>query len=62
MFIVPADYKGLKEKHVESTIFERDEDGFFERVVSIPPLGLENKRTEFNSVHVLYEMQLKFRS
>jgi glycosyltransferase involved in cell wall biosynthesis len=43
-------------------IFDRDEEGFFERVVSVHPLGLENKKTNFNSVHVLYEMHLQLRS
>ncbi len=62
MFIVPADYFGLKKKNVEGMIFERDEEGFFERVVSVHPLGLENKRTDFNPVHVLYEVHLKLRS
>ncbi len=62
MFLVPADYEGLKKKHVDSKIFERDEEGFFERVVSVHPLGLEDMTIEFNPVYVLYERHLKFRS
>jgi len=62
MFLVAADYASLKAKHVDSMIFERDEFGFFERVVTVHPLGLEDTKIEFSSVHALYEMHLKFRS
>ncbi len=62
MVVVPDDLIGLQKKGVASKILERDEEGFFERVVSVHPLGLEDKITQFNAIHILHEMHLKFRT
>tara|TARA_Y100001960_G_C13895202_1_gene458071 strand:+ start:276 stop:425 length:150 start_codon:yes stop_codon:yes gene_type:complete len=35
LFIVPATYEALKNKGVENLILERDENGFFEKVITL---------------------------
>ena len=57
--IVPADYDALQRKGVLDMVFERDEGGFFERVITIHPVARETRRMSLNDTHVLYEFGLK---
>jgi glycosyltransferase involved in cell wall biosynthesis len=58
LYIVPADYDALKAKGVDSMIFDRDERGFFERVVTVHPASDRSRIIEFNDVFVLHELGL----
>lgn len=55
LFIVPSEYEALKAKGVDKMIFERDENGFFERVLTIHPIAERNRVIELNNVFVLHE-------
>lgn len=55
LYIVPADYDALKAKGVDKMIFERDEHGFFERVVTVHPIAYKNRSIFFNDVFALHE-------
>jgi len=39
LYIVPTDYEALRRKGTHSMILERDEDGFFDRVVTFHPMN-----------------------
>ena len=56
LFIVPDDYDALRTKGVDGMIFERDEGGYFERVVTVHPIAHRNRIIEFNDVFVLHEL------
>ena len=56
LYIVLADYDALKTKGVEEMIFERDEGGFFNRVVTVHPVAKHNRTIKFNDAFVLYEI------
>lgn len=58
LYIVPADYEALKAKGVDGMIFERDEGGFFDRVVTVHPIAYRNRIIEFNKVFVLHELNI----
>ena len=58
LFLVPAQYDRLREKGVDHLIRERDEEGFFERVVTVHPLGFEERVIDLDSVHRVYEFPL----
>ena len=58
MFLVPADYDALRRKGVEHMILERDEHGFFERVVTVHPIADRTQDIELNPVHRLIEFDL----
>lgn len=56
LFIVPVDYDALVAKGVKDMIFERDEDGFFERVVTVHPIADSTRTIMLSDVFVLYEI------
>lgn len=58
LFLVPSDYDSLNQKGVAQMILERDENGFFERVVTVHPITQKSQRIHLNDVHVLYEIGL----
>jgi len=58
LFLVPADYEALRRKGVERGILERDEGGFFERVVTIHPLAASKRIIDLGPVHRIYEYPL----
>ena len=57
LFIVPEDYDALKTKGVDGMIFERDEEGFFERVVTVHPIAFRSRTIELNEVFVIHEFE-----
>lgn len=56
LFIVPADYDALTIKGVESMIYERDEGGFFQRVVTVHPIATKTRILELGGAHAIYEL------
>ena len=58
LFIVPEHYDALKLKGTDKMIFERDEYGFFHKVITIHPLCYKTRSIEFNHCHKLYEIGL----
>lgn len=58
LFIVPADYDELKEKGVEGMIFERDEHGFFEKVITVHPVARKTQTIHLNACHEVHEFGL----
>ncbi len=59
LYIVPADYEALKTKGVDRMIFERDEGGYFERVVTVHPTATQTRVIPFNQVFVLHEVGME---
>jgi glycosyltransferase involved in cell wall biosynthesis len=55
LFIVPSDYSSLVEKGVASMILERDEGGFFKRVLSVHPYASKTQTLSLNETHHLIE-------
>lgn len=58
LFLVPANYCALKEKNVAHLIFERDEYGFFEKVITVHPIAFKKQFLKLNTIHELYEYNL----
>lgn len=58
LFLVPSDYESLERKGVLHMIYDRDEQGFFERVVTIHPLAVREQVINISPVHVIYEFGL----
>jgi glycogen synthase len=58
LFLVPADYEALRRKGVERMILERDEHGFFERVVTVHPIADRDQDVELSPVHRIIEFNL----
>ena len=56
MFIVPAHYDELKAKGVESMIFERDEGGFFDKVITVHPFSNKTRAILHNQTHEIHEI------
>jgi glycosyltransferase involved in cell wall biosynthesis len=56
LFIVPAYYDELKAKGVESMIFERDEGGFFKKVITIHPFSNKTRVIVLNQTHEIHEI------
>lgn len=56
MFLVPTDYDSLLAKSVTHLIIERDENGFFERVVTLHPITRKTQVIEINDVHLIVEI------
>lgn len=56
LFLVPAEYDALRKKGVDRMILERDEDGFFARVVTVHPLAARRRVIDLNPVHRIYEL------
>jgi glycosyltransferase involved in cell wall biosynthesis len=55
LFLVPADLAALERKGVAHMILERDEGGFFERVVTAHPLADQRRTIDLNAVHRVIE-------
>lgn len=58
LFLVPADYDELQSKGVDRMIRERDEDGFFERVITVHPLATRDRVIDLDAVHRIHEFSL----
>lgn len=58
LFIIASDYDSLKKKGVLHLILERDEFGFFERVVTVHPVAPKTQVIQLNDVHIIYEIGL----
>lgn len=56
LFIVPAEYEALKAKGVDEMILERDEGGFFKRVITVHPFCEATKVIVLNERHIIYEV------
>lgn len=56
LFLVPAELDALRKKGVERMILERDEGGFFERVVTVHPLAPIARTIDLNETHRVYEL------
>ena len=56
LFLVPAEYEALRTKGVDRMILERDEDGFFARVVTVHPLAPGRRVIDLNPVHRIHEL------
>jgi glycosyltransferase involved in cell wall biosynthesis len=56
LFLVPATYEALKEKSVEHMIFERDESGFFGKVITVHPFCPKTQSIILNECHEIYEV------
>lgn len=56
LFLVPAEYDALRKKGVDRMILERDEEGFFGRVVTVHPLAAGRRVIDLNPVHRIYEL------
>jgi glycosyltransferase involved in cell wall biosynthesis len=55
LFIVSSDYDSLLEKGVASMILERDEGGFFKKVLSVHPHASKTQSLDLDEVHKLIE-------
>jgi glycosyltransferase involved in cell wall biosynthesis len=58
LFLVPADYDELRRKGTDRMIQERDEDGFFERVITIHPLARQARTVDLSPIHRIHEFPL----
>ena len=58
LFIVPADYDELREKGVEGLILERDENGFFGKVLTVHPVSRRTRSLTLNDQHEVRELGL----
>ncbi len=58
LFLVASDYRSLEIKGVIPLILERDEGGYFERVVTVHPIAQTTRRLDLNTVHRIEEMHL----
>jgi glycosyltransferase involved in cell wall biosynthesis len=56
MFIVPTNYDSLMDKGVTHLIQERDENGFFNRVITIHPITEETRIINLNEIHSVVEI------
>ncbi len=58
LFIVPAEYEALRVKSVEHMILERDEKGFFNKVITVHPVCSKTRSIILNDSHEVYEIGL----
>lgn len=58
LFLVHSDYDALVAKGVAQKIRERDEDGFFERVVTVHPVAFQRRTIVLDATHVIHEFAL----
>jgi glycosyltransferase involved in cell wall biosynthesis len=58
LFLVPADYDALCAKGTVHILRERDEHGYFERVITVHPLSRHRRVIDVDSVHRVYEFPL----
>ena len=57
LFLVPADYGELEKKGVAFMLAEKEENGFFERVVTVHPTAGQNRVVDISPVQRLYEFR-----
>jgi len=60
LFLVPSDYDDLTAKGVISMMGEREEQGFFERVITVHPAARQDRILDLSPVHRLYELKEYF--
>lgn len=56
LFLVPSTYEALDQKGVAQMILERDEGGFFERVVTVHPFAPRDEVIDLGPAHVVHEL------
>lgn len=56
LFIVFATVAELERKGVSDMILQRDENGFFGRVITVHPIAPSTRRIDLNEVHSVYEL------
>ncbi len=56
LFLVPAMYEDLKAKSVDDMIFERDEGGFFCKVITVHPICYKTRSIILNDCHEIHEI------
>ncbi len=56
MFLVSAEFESLARKNVVHMVLDRDEGGFFERVVTVHPFTRKHQVIRLNDVHQVYEL------
>lgn len=59
LFLVPEDYAALQAKGITHMILERDEKGFFEKVITVHPIAYKTQVIKLNKQHTLYEFNLR---
>ncbi len=57
MFVVPADLTSLREKGVDAMILDRDEDGFFDLVITVHPFADQERVVELSPRHTVVELR-----
>ena len=55
LYIVPSDFESLKKKGVVDMILERDEGGFFKKVITLHPFTKEDKEIELKENNIVIE-------
>ena len=56
LFIVPDQYEALRIKGVDKMILERDESGFFDKVITVHPFCPRTRSVLLNERHEIYEI------
>lgn len=56
LFLVPGDYESLVTKGVAGGVLDRDESGFFERVLTVHPFSNVRRTIHLNDVHTVHEL------
>ena len=57
LFLVPADYEELLQKGAAFTLAEKEENGFFERVITVHPSAHRTQVLDLSPVQRLYEFR-----
>jgi glycogen synthase len=60
LFVVPSDYASLEQKGVVYMILERDEGGFFQRVITAHPWATLTRLLDLNEAHQVREFGPEF--
>lgn len=55
LFIVPSELSALQKKGVDHMILERDENGFFSKVITVHPFTRAQRTIELDDVHTVIE-------
>lgn len=58
MCIVPANYQELQDKGVASHIFQRDLNGYWDKVITVHPFCKYTRRIDLSNKHVILEYRL----
>lgn len=59
LFLVPEDFDALTTKGITHMILERDENNFFDRVVTAHPIALHNRHIQLNETHEVIEFDIR---